>query len=59
MAFVGGLTLGLLPVTIEVLLETLIPRYGHLMQGPAGRWSAAAIYLSLAATPVVTAYSSC
>ena len=57
MVFVGGLSLGLLPVAIEVLLEALIPRYGHLMQGAAGRWSAAAIYLLLAATPIVTAYS--
>jgi len=55
--FVAGLTLGLVPVTIEVILEALIPRYQQIMQGAAGTWTSAVIYLSLASTPIVTAYS--
>jgi hypothetical protein len=55
--FVSGLALGLLPITIEVLLEALIPRYRQTMEGPAGVWIAGVIYLSLAATPIITAYS--
>ena len=46
--FVAGLTLGLVPVTIEVLLEALIPRYQQIMQGAAGTWMSALDWVFLA-----------
>ncbi len=55
--FVAGLLLGFLPVCTTVLLETLSPAYARVVAGPAGDWIAQVVFVSLAAVPLVTAYS--
>jgi tRNA A-37 threonylcarbamoyl transferase component Bud32 len=56
--FAIGLVLGFAPICIEVLLEAMSPSYARVMtQPPAQTVVAAVIFLTLAAVPVVTAYS--
>jgi hypothetical protein len=56
--FSAGLLLGLAPITITVLLEAFVPWYARLVSDPAASaWIARLVFLSLVASPIVTAYS--
>jgi len=56
--FVTGLVAGCGPISVEVLLETLVPRYRQLVQQPVASDRVAFVIFTLLATvPVVTAYS--
>ncbi len=57
MVFVVGLILGLAPMAIEVILEALIPPYRLVVERASNAWIGTLLYLCLAATPLVTAYS--
>lgn len=56
--FVGGLLLGLLPLSIEIILEEISPAYGAFVHRPAVQpWVALVLFGPLALIPFITAYS--
>jgi hypothetical protein len=56
--FIAGLLLGIVPITLTVLLEAFVPPYARAVTDSAlGDWMARLVFLSLAAAPLVTAYS--
>jgi hypothetical protein len=56
--FVAGLVLGLAPMTIEILLEALVPPFARWMSQPwARRIGAAILFPCLLSVPLTTSYS--